>query len=373
MIKKGLAIIYDPHNLYQFIWYYCNNDNNKKEWDALCLPNGYKSEYMHPFCEKANIFKEIYKDNTSFWTCSLTKKIKLFLQMIIFFVIGKRTLLCRKILSQYVDLDEYDEFVVLADVGLVSGACIALGKEKKVIILEDGINDYGKRLKHIPRNKLNSSYAWQGFLLSIMGYSSPGWFWLKTDKYCIKYCSQPEKMEYKNYKEMRLLYSDVGTNKILFDQVIKRIYPAINNYNFNKIEAVIMTRPLDDIVLNSKKYIQKLNTYISGKYACVLLKKHPRDGEVYNFGNETITLEADNTIPAEVLLPYLNGKDILIITTSSIIIYLKSYGLNCDIIMFDGMYEESLNNNVKAKMPSVEEVKGFADKFCSGCSNIIIL
>ena len=49
--KKGLAVIYDPHNLYQFIWYYCNAGRDMV-WDALCLPNDKKGEYMHTYCEK---------------------------------------------------------------------------------------------------------------------------------------------------------------------------------------------------------------------------------------------------------------------------------------------------------------------------------
>ena len=52
---KGLAIIYDPHNLYQFLWYYCNK-GKIKEWDALCLPNGYKGEYMHTFVRNREFF-----------------------------------------------------------------------------------------------------------------------------------------------------------------------------------------------------------------------------------------------------------------------------------------------------------------------------
>ena len=236
MLKKGLAVIYDPHNLYQFVWYYCNKGKQKK-WDALCLPNGYKGEYMHSFCEDANIFEKIYKDDTDFSALPSVKKFKLFLQMVLYFVIGRRASLCRKILKKYVDLCDYNELVVIADVGIVSGACVALGKEMDVVILEDGINDYGERLSIIPKSKWKSSYAWQGFFLSIMGYCSPGWFKLKTDKHCIKYCSQPSKMQYRNYKEIRLLYSDEGTDHRLLDQIIRRIYHAINNYDFNSINA----------------------------------------------------------------------------------------------------------------------------------------
>ena len=43
-------------------------------------------------------------------------------------------------MNSYVVLNDYDEIVVIADVGVVSGACVALGEEKEIVILEDGIN-----------------------------------------------------------------------------------------------------------------------------------------------------------------------------------------------------------------------------------------
>lgn len=127
---KGLAIIYDPHNLYQFVWYYCN-EGKQKEWDALCLPNGYKGEYMHTFCEKAEIFSKIYKYDTDFGNMTSLKKLKVVMSMFGHFIIGQRQRFCKKLVNTYVKLDDYDEIVVIADVGVVSGACVALGNEKK--------------------------------------------------------------------------------------------------------------------------------------------------------------------------------------------------------------------------------------------------
>ena len=164
--KKGLAIIYDPHNLYQFVWYYCNNDNSRKEWDALCLPNGYKGEYMHSFCEKAGIFSKVYADDKDYQTVSAAKKIGLAFGMIMFFIFGRRRNYCKRLLKEYVSIDDYDEIVIIADVGIVSGACVSLGQEKKVVILEDGINDlvsdiskrYDTKESQIP-NKMFKSYG----------------------------------------------------------------------------------------------------------------------------------------------------------------------------------------------------------------------
>lgn len=372
MNKKGLALVYDPHNLYQFIWYYCSS-KEKKKWDALSLPNGYKGEYMHTFCEKTEIFENIYKDDTDFGTMSFLKKIRLMFLMLLYFIFGQRTRFCKKLLNEFVPLDEYDEIVVIADVGLVSGACVALGKEKKVVILEDGINDYGERPRFIPKEKLTSVYSWQGFILAAMGYCSPGWFKFNADRNCIKYASQPDKMKYREYKELRLLYSEESLDKNLFNQIITRIYPAISGIDFSSFDAILLTRPLEDFIKGKEKYLERMGKYIKENYSSVLIKKHPREKEKYDFGSTVKITEVDNSVPAEVLLPYLKDKEIVIVTTSAISLYMSAYGLKCKIIYFDGLYEESLGANSMFRPLSEEATVAYCEKFAQGCYEIVRL
>ena len=61
--SKGLILVYDPHNLYQFLWYYCTYGKDMK-WDALCLPNEGKGEYMSAYCKRVGIFEQVYSDET---------------------------------------------------------------------------------------------------------------------------------------------------------------------------------------------------------------------------------------------------------------------------------------------------------------------
>ena len=371
-MRKGLAIIYDPHNLYQFVWYYCNRGKEKK-WDALCLPNGYKGEYMHTFCEDAKIFEKIYRSNDDFSSMTVGKKCKTFLQMIFFCIRRKQKDYCRKLLNHYVDLNEYDEIVVIADVGVVSGACVALGEEKKVIILEDGINDYSNRPRFISKEKIFSTYSWQGFLLARMGYCSPGWFYFSADKHCIKYCSQLEKMKYRGYKEMRLLYDTKGTDEELFHVILNRMYPILATYNFDDAEAIMITRPLDDFVSDVSIYQKRLEAYVSENYTSVILKKHPREQEEYKFADNVHVQEIDKSIPAEALLSYLQGKDVLMVTTSAVMLYLKTYRLQCKLINFAGLYEDSVNTNSFSKPLTEQEIGEFADEFAKDCYKIIKL
>ena len=372
MEKRGLAIIYNPHNLYQFVWYYCNKGKEKK-WDALCLPNGYKGEYMHIYCENTDIFQRIYRNDTDFSIMSITKKFRTFAGMFLYYIMGRRTAYCKKLINQYVNVDDYDTFVVISAVGVVAGACVALGKENEVIVLEDGSADYRARQRFISKKIMISGYLWQGFFLSLMGYCNPGWFRLKTDKYCIKYCGQPEKMIYRRYKEIRQLYTSEGTDMELFDSLVRKIYPSINHYDFDSVDVILMTGPLEDFVMDYEKYKKRIEKYIEGRYKSVLLKKHPREQGKYQFGNSVKVTEIDNSIPAEVILPYLKGIDIVMATPSSMMIYLRAYGLKCTTIYFDGMYEENMNSSTNYKYLSRWEYDEYCKKFASEYYQTIVL
>lgn len=370
--RKGLAVIYDPHNLYQFIWYYCNKGKDVV-WDALCLPNGYKGEYMHSYCEESGIFAHIYKDDTDFSKLSAVKKAITMLKMTGYFLIGKRKSFCRKLLNKYVHLQDYEEIVVIADVGMVSGACVALGEEKEVIILEDGPFDYSKRPMFLEKSKLLSLYNWQGFFLASMGYCSPGWFYFKPDKYCVKYCSQPEKMQYRNFREIRQLYEEDGTDGELFGRIMEKLYPALKNIRFEEADAVIFTRPFEDYVSDIEKYIKLVEEFVMKNYKQVILKTHPREKESYHFGGQVEVQTVDNSVPAEVLLPYLRGKEAVTVTTSTLMLYLKAYGIHCTALFFDGLYEESIKSNTEFVPMTVDEAHKFCEKFVQDWYRIEVL
>lgn len=372
MTKRGLAVIYDPHNLYQFVWYYCNK-GKEKEWDALCLPNGYKGEYMHTYCEVAGIFQQIYKGDTDFSILPMWRKLKIFAGMFLYFVTGRRTEYCKKLINQYVNEANYDEFVVIADVGIISGACVALGKEKEVVILEDGTGDYSERPIFIPKERIRSGDSWQGFVLSRMGYCSPGWFRLKSDENCIKYCSRPEKMKYRGYKEIRQLYTNKGTDTVLFDEIIRKVYPTLNNYNFSECDSVLLTRPLDDFVTDGERYKKRIETYISKNYKSLLLKRHPRDSNEYSFGENVRVTEVDNSIPLEALLGFLKGREVLVVTAGSSISmqYMRDFDIKCVCLFMEGLYEESLYINSREKPSSYKEVDSFCKEYLEGYYKIV--
>ena len=362
--KKGLNIVYDPHNLYQFIWYYCHGGNDL-EWDALCLPNDRKGEYMHSYCEASGIFKNVIKDDKNFNTLPTKEKLKVFLGMLGHLIIGKRRQYCKKMLNQYVNIDDYDRIVVLTGVGIVSGACIALSKEKDIVILEDGVGDYSERKKWIKPKNLKSVYHWQGFILSHMGYSCPGWYYFAPEKYCLKFSSRPDKMPANIYREIRQLYEEEGTDQELLKTLIERTYPQIAEIDFSKYQTIFLTLPLVDCVHNTAPYQERLQKFFAERYTSIILKKHPRDLMEYDFGEKAEVFEIPSSIPAEAIMTYIKDMDIYMCESCSTIMYAKPYGLKCMVIILDGYYEESISEGVEFSAPSEESILSYIREFGS--------
>ena len=290
-----------------------------------------------------------------------------------YFLIGQQKRFCRKLLNQHVNLDDYNELVVISNTGIIVGACIVLGQEKNVIILDDGISEYTERPKWLPLNRMKSAYNRQGFIMAKMGYCSPGWFYFGPEKYCVKYSAHPEKMIYRNYKEIRQLFAEEGTDQALYETIIRRVYPALDELNLNGVDAVFLTRPLNDFVTDYQKYLNRFEAFVNEHYHNVLIKKHPRETLSYQFASHVNCSEINSAIPAEVMLPYLKNKDIYMVSGCAIALYMKAFGLHFDVISFDGMYEESLYSETNFYAMNDDELIEFCEKFASGSYDIVKL
>lgn len=345
MKTKGIALIYDPHNLYEFEWYYATYGNNIA-WTALCLPNGGRGEYMSNYCRKSGIFEEIISGSKIFLEMEWKEKLKTFIQMFFYAIIGQQTKYCKKIIRQYINCDEYEIAVVLTDSGIVSGAFIGLGREKKVVILEDGLGDYEERsIRYLLKN-ITSTLAWQGFFLALLGYSCPTHrYRLKTTRYCEKYCSILESMNYKEYKKMNQLYDLSNTDKKLLNTIMKNTYGDLSKYNFEQAEAIFFTDCLYDFTPNAEVYLKKLQEYINKHYKHIILKRHPRDIANYSFSEDIEVDEIDATIPAEVIITNMMNCEVILMFATSILLSLSAYECKVTCLWFKELFKENKKNN----------------------------
>ena len=354
--RRGLAIIYDPNSLRQFIWYKFNVENDT-EWDALCFPYGANNIRMEIYCKKADIFKKIYVGEEDYFNMSLVPKMKLFLLLLFFYLIGSQNRIIKRVLNEYVgDVERYDVYVANSDTGLISGMVANFGDCKDVIYLEDGAFDYKERHKWTCTYKTFSFGYWQGLFMSKMGYCAKGRFYFKPTKHTIKYCTSEKNMRYRNYKsilEFRKFTDDAEDRN--YTSILEKLYPELKEYDFKDVDMILFTFPLDDLTSKPEKYNKKIEDYISVNNKKIMLKKHPRDTHKYNF-SDCECIEIDKRVPGEVILPFIKGKRTAFTIPCSIMLSMSDYEYDMEIIYFDDL-ANGIDSSVIRKYSNIEELK----------------
>lgn len=362
MKKKGLVVVYDPHNLYQFLWYYSSYGLDK-EWTALCLPNGNKGEYMSSFCQKSGVFEIVISSKDSFLEKSMLKKLGVFLKMFFSYIVGKRTQLCKRLICNYVDIEDYSTLCVMTDVGIVSGMVVALGKEKEVVIFEDGIGDYAFRDNKFHFRYLKNPFDFMGFCLAKMGYSNPGhYFELETTSFCTKYSSHPEKMFYQKYKEHKQLYNYEKTDLAILNKICDCTYSEYNPDEIDKYDAIVFTEAFNVYNADVEWIKNKVYDFLNSRYSNVLFKKHPLDTADYKIEKSFNVEVMSSEVPGEVIIPHLKGKDIYFMGMSSLLMYMTQYKENISFFYFKTVYENNKSDgylNYFSKEYMTEYIKNF--------------
>lgn len=325
-MKRGLFVCYDPHALMQFLQFYCMNDF-PAEWDVLCLPVEDGQEYMHSFCEKAEIFKNIFIGNVEYKNLSFFKKLGLFLYMFFFAIIGLRKRCCKNIMDKYVkNINQYDILCSNTDTGFISGILASFGKEKDVIYFEDGQLDYfvyrlrWKSVFYSLFSKMNI----QCVIMARLGYFAKGAIYFNQTRFCIKYATHINKLSYRNYKEIKeFKFSSLQIAKIC--SIYKKIYPELSTLDFCNGQVIFFTTSLNPCNNRVKQNNEKIVKYLNNTSKILYIKKHPRDKSEYNFSSNIEVMEIPNAIPAEILFPFLNNNLCYFMDASSILISIKKY------------------------------------------------
>ena len=369
-MKKGLFVCYDPHALMQFLQFYCMNDF-PAEWDVLCLPVENGEEYMHSYCGKTGIFKNVFTGEIEYIKLHFFRKIGLFLYMFFFAIIGLRKKCCKNILNKYVkDIDQYDIFCSNIDTGFISGMLASFAKEKEVIYFEDGAGDYTiKRSKW--RNSVFPVLSFTNFqcvILAWLGYCAKGYVYFDLTKYCYKYVTNSAVLEYTNYKHIKE-FELSGKALELYQAFLKRIYPDLEGLIISKKSIIFFTDPLSDFLDDYEEYSKKITDSIGKSFKSVYIKRHPRDTSKYLFSKDVEVRELNSHIPSEVFFPFMKDVVCCFDEISSIIIGLKpivSKIVVYHIADFDNM-------GLKNKYRTISEKKEYLDKFIRNKYEIIII
>ena len=349
--KVGLACICNSNSLNQFLWYYSTYGKDT-EWYALCSPNSSNNDYAFSYCEKLGFFIEVYRMPVIFSVLPLADRFRLFCKLFVYAFLRQKKAFAKKFIASYTNGLEFDEAVVLTDLCLAYGILCQLGDEKKIVILEDGLGEYfiHRRWTNLFHKRMSFSF-FQSFLLAILGYANPAHcFPLKATRSCIKFFTQPEKALYTEYKEIKRLFDMAKTDIGLYQHCISLLFPNINDYFCEKKDCILFTTPLDTYTGNPEPYLKSIENYVKANFNSLLLKKHPKDKLVYDFGKDVKVTEIPYEIPGELLIPYLKEMRIIFADASNVCQHMDSSGCKIDFFYFNSLHSECLKGkNISAE------------------------
>lgn len=354
-MKKALAILYSPKTLVDFIWYY-HTFGNKYTWDVLCVPCGGKV-IIDEYCHNSELFQNIHTTNIIYNSLPKKTSAVLFAKMTVAWILGRKKTFIKKYLEQFVGELDYELHLVPSDYSFLCGLLVALSSEVKTVMLEDGLAAYAdKSKKFLPEYGMNLENI-SSFLLSVMGYgtgTSMVKYVNKPSDLCLKYSMHPERLSYKNYKEIRPLNELTNTNTDSWRKCLQKTF-CVNENQLFEGDVILFTAPLDEF---GKLLYQELADdavqYIFCKYkpTKVYIKKHHRDKAKYIFPQTVEVNEIDKDIPGELILNLLQCKKHIYTFPSSLLLNYKDYS-RCEVLKFqkiinqESKYEDIVDTDFK--------------------------
>lgn len=347
--KQALAVVAGPYRFYQTLWLY--TQFTEYEWSILLLPYGNDDKIemdIHSKCDKLGIFKKIYHSSMIGQNSNKCELVFIMLQMIIYYFVGKRKTLMKKILFSQTEEKVFDAYFIGCEYSLIEGSIIGLADEKDVYIFEEGLGDYLPRKKY-PSLSLKEIAC---YIVSKMGYFSPyTYFELNNIVFCTKYASLPEALKDRKYKVIKKLFEGSDVSKKKYQHMLSRIYPFSKNI-IRESDIILFTSPWDWDINKKNEYLVKMHTWMVENYKDkrICIKRHPRDVEKYTWNDLNCTF-LDDSIPAEIIVESINkSQEVVMMGTSTIL--LSAFQKTDKIVVFKfenlhGEYERYINEKIK--------------------------
>jgi len=317
-MKKALVMITGSYQLLQAIWFSLRYSGY--EYTALIktanLPSEVQNRLLN-YCKKSMIFEHICFTKGVSYDSSMAEKSRLGIKMLICYLTGRKKVLIKKLISQQINVEEYDLILADSEISILGGAFISLAREKNVIIMQEGLYDLQSR-RTFPKLNLNDMI---GYLIARMGYCNPMQSYkLMTTKYCQKLLSHPDLATYKNFKSLIRLFEMNEAQKKQFNQMIHNVFINDTKSYFDTAEVILFTNVLSAFT-PVQKYYDSLYLWMKENFSDkkIAIKKHPRDVFHYDWPDLDIYF-IEESLPAEVLMSRITNQKVIFMFFSTCIL-----------------------------------------------------
>ena len=329
---RVLVIVTNQYMWMQLEWYHSKYPEGK--WDALIISFQGKTanidlmKIMYDKCLKSNFFSNIYIYEKTIWSESLSQKIiKAFLWLL---HTRKREIYDEIWIKDILGNQDYKKVIVQSNHARLSTAAINTFRDKILICLEDGMCDYCPIFRPYLLRHPEQIFWYICAQFNILGFPMYGYqFKLKYDNRMIKYCSLPDRMQYREYKEIRQLFDDNLASSISENKNVKDISSPKGKY-----DIIVFSSSFNDAD-HAEQVYAALYKYL--KKNCngekVLIKPHPRETYQFDWNEPNIEIGYLDMAGEEVMDMFPEAK-LLFAGTSNILIKASRTKRNFKIIIF---------------------------------------
>ncbi len=292
--KRAVVVVAGSFRLYQAV--YLTYLFPEYMWDVVLITYGKSEEInlkLEKLCRKSQRFNDVIRANTPTQFSGTGKLMLECIKMTLYFLLGKRTVYAKQLINKNVDVDAYELICVACSYSLLEGAFLCLSREKKVIVMEEGLNDYVEtKLKYGLIKTIGANLLFRMQYINLLRRSD-----YKPLKYCEKYIRYPQKIRENIYLKINKML-DFCT--VSYDEFYNTIM-SMFEINADNYDLVIYTSPLWQygIADEYKLFEGYISENFRGKK--ILLKRHPQDSYIYSFKGVNV-VEKYLEVPGELIM-----------------------------------------------------------------------
>lgn len=340
---KVLVVVTNQYMWMQLEWY--RSRYPEGIWDALIIPFGGTNDgkdlmrILYDKCIRSNYFANVYIYDKRWDVSTLIEKSILMFGYMLQYITGRREIHDLKLIRCILGDCQYQKIIVHNRFCICATALINVFHDSVIICLEDGFADY------IPVARIRNINSFKGLLyyvlgkMNVMSFPVDGYcIGLKYDSRIIKYSSLPDKMQNRNYKQIKQLFEDKISKPIFADEEVKK------NFAY---DIIVFSSPYNEVD-HSEQVYYILHEYLSANYSDkkVLIKPHPR--ETYRFDWEDPNIEIGYLdMAGEEVLDVFPEADILFAGTSTILIKACRTKRNFKIIVFGCIKSKQFRKHIE--------------------------
>lgn len=358
---KVLVVLTNQYMFMQLLWYYSKYPEGIWEVIILKFGDGDLMNSMYQKCVNCGFFTRIMTCESSIYGKKLLNKIIVMFRYLFQYITQRREKSDKKFLEGIVGGEEYKKVIIQSTHDSVSTAIINAMSDSILICLEDGMGDYlpakgmGEWFKstHFSLFKLNMLQLLAFILakMNVANVAAYGYqFQLKYDARMIKYCSLPDKMRYRNYKEIKQLF-DNDSREITFSE--NELFLKQQEY-----DVIVFSTIFSGFEDCEQQYYSTLQDWLKKNYKGkrILFKPHPRERCRFNCDDLNIHI-GGREIAGEQVLDLLPNAEIVLTYTTTILLKICREKRKFKILRFNNIKSQCYHLGIE----NDSEVLGLSD------------